>query len=256
MDHSPYPAKPIFPSVIVKHHDTYTYDAATFADYRARCGFDKSRQSERPLKWVPPESRTSFFQAWLFFGVLHEVLDVNQYDFVIGSDGREDARVSAERLPHYLELWTQRVSQMRSRHAHRELLRCRECLLEACAALNACRSQPDHGVEEVVICSIIDVGIAVTYTVKDAAISKPWLSAFQQIPGLTEPSTSDRLEELMSTGNTYPEWPVDQLAGFQLRQTNRCPSEQRRVSKSLASCTILYCAVLPILGRSRDHSHC
>lgn len=226
MDHSPYPANPVFPPLVVPYHDEYTYDGETFTDFPTRCGFDKDRLEERPLRWIPWDHQTSFHQAWLYFGVLHEVLNAPSDEFITVNAGSK--QISSARLPHYLHIWTTRIKKMRSAAAQRELRRCNDCLLEASKVARSLPRQSYHNIDLRVLCSIIDLGNTITDVVRHAAIHEPWKSEILQIPGITEPWNSS-MNENEKASSIYPSWPQNEYTTDQLRSTRYCVSEQRRI---------------------------
>ena len=92
------------------------YDGGSYAGYPGRQGFDKTKLLLGDFSDKTPEEMASFYQSWLYFGLLHEVFSVlgdayNPWDFVrTTADGRNV--ISTEKLRSYVLQWEQCDKQL------------------------------------------------------------------------------------------------------------------------------------------------
>lgn len=132
MDHLPYPQDSPLPPLSVPYHTKYKFDGGTFTDFPVRCGFDKTNFGHGDFRSIPWNDQTAFFQAWLFFGVIHECLSAPAEDFLDHQTGT----ITTRELPRWTQKWRKDLPFSRSKR-QAEYNRVQKCLRETCAALIA-----------------------------------------------------------------------------------------------------------------------
>lgn len=111
MDHIPCVESKFWEHVRVPFLDNVEYDGLGFANFPARKGWqDGSGATLGTIRLAgrSAQQQSSFFQAWLFFGMLMEVLSVEiaTKDFVV------DGFVTTKRLAHYTHAWYENIHTM------------------------------------------------------------------------------------------------------------------------------------------------
>ena len=80
---------------VVRDKPNIAYDGLGFSSFPSRRGLDKSRLLHGDFQGRSTDDLNDFFQSWLFFGMVHEVLtvageDVDLSEFVrINEDGQQ-----------------------------------------------------------------------------------------------------------------------------------------------------------------------
>ncbi|KAI4116709.1 MAG: hypothetical protein LQ345_002913 [Seirophora villosa] len=156
MEHLPLPTQPpmqttpIFPAI--PYLCRYEYDEGSFLEYPHRSGLPKFEVEERPfslallssnsqrvLVEMPPAELEPFLQNWLFFGLLHEVLqDIYRHeDFVIISidNGVEKSIITTAKLSSRLEEFEVKVKKQDETSIQAVYKHIARCLNLTCACL-------------------------------------------------------------------------------------------------------------------------
>ncbi|KAI9768590.1 MAG: hypothetical protein M1840_004787 [Geoglossum simile] len=161
MDHLPSPQNQ-YNSIQVPDLGGGDYDAREFHGYDKRCGWDVKRlvagdvhgaysarehEPEGPRQHIlSTENLTAkaaqFFQTWLFFGALTEVLgcpiDRSGYSVVLRfEDGSEGSYISTKRLLPDIQKWTSRVKESSHEEQTQSWERTRKCLNDAALILES-----------------------------------------------------------------------------------------------------------------------
>ena len=116
MDHVPYPRNPSFPKIEIPyicglHED---YDGQGFFDYPVRRHWAEAAET---FQWMDcsPDELVKRIQNWLYFGLLHEILDqeYRKESFLRRNSGGEGYVIDTTLLPGYLSRWTRSVQKLR-----------------------------------------------------------------------------------------------------------------------------------------------
>jgi hypothetical protein len=105
---------PVVPYVIRDEPDN-AYDGLGFSSFPSRRGLDKSRLLHGDFQGRSTDDLNEFFQSWLFFGMVYEVLtvageDVDLSEFVrINGDGQQV--ITTIPLRRYLTNWQTRAAR-------------------------------------------------------------------------------------------------------------------------------------------------
>ena len=110
MDHLPPVSKPHKP--IAVPYLGGVYDNKNFARYPNRQNLDVGRLQQGDLQGASAADVESFLQAWLFFGMMMEFMDmeIEPTDFLRTDDSNEKY-ITTERLPQYLQRFRKQVEQ-------------------------------------------------------------------------------------------------------------------------------------------------
>ncbi|KAF2472203.1 uncharacterized protein BDR25DRAFT_313370 [Lindgomyces ingoldianus] len=130
MDHIPCVESHLWEHIRVPFLGNEEYDGLGFADFPVRKKWqDASDATPDTIRLAgrSAQEQSSFFQAWLFFGMLTEVLSVEIaiQDFVV------DGFVTTKRLPHYTSAWYKNVHAMSDDQRHDCFMRSERNLLAA-----------------------------------------------------------------------------------------------------------------------------
>ena len=243
MDHLPHPQDAALPPVKVPYYDKFKYDGDSFTDFPVRCGFDKSGFPWGDFQSVPWKDHTAFFQAWLFFGVLHEFfgsLDLEQFV------DRTNGNVTTAALPKVAQKWQKGLPLFSKKQKFAVFQRVNKCLKEmrdTVAFLNHLRSKdglPLSSVTEEVCHSIIVLGL----TLEEI---RNYHHGFTPDGGM---DNEERLEVLVGA------WPTSRLARKRLESGGLCKSSASKLEKYIFSTGMVYCGSMKSFGRAVDHSRC
>jgi hypothetical protein len=111
MEHLPPVADPYCPifAPYVGHCD---YDGLGFAGYPSRMRCDVDRLLKGDFQRSSPANVAGFLQTWLYFGLMHEVLNVEiRTANFIRIDGSGEKWLTTEKLPGYLQVFRQQIEQ-------------------------------------------------------------------------------------------------------------------------------------------------
>jgi hypothetical protein len=114
MEHLPPVADPYCP-IFVPYIGDCEYDGLDFAGYPGRKRWDVDRLLKGDFQGFPPTSVAAFLQTWLYFGLMHEILNVKvrTADFIrIGYSG--ERWLTTEKLPGYLQVFRHLTTPQRS----------------------------------------------------------------------------------------------------------------------------------------------
>lgn len=130
MDHIPCVESHLWRHVRVPFLCEEEYDGLGFADFPTRKGWHDSSDlapTAIRLSGRSAQEQSSFFQTWLFFGMLAEVLcvPIASHDFV------DDGFVTTKRLPKHTFEWYNRLLAMRDDCRRKSLATSERCLLAA-----------------------------------------------------------------------------------------------------------------------------
>src|SRR5271156_4282087 len=111
MEHLPPVASPHQP-ILVPYIGDCEYDGLDFAGYPSRKGYDVDRLLKSDFQGSSPRSVAAFLQTWLFFGLMHEILNVEirTADFV-RIDGSGERWLTTKKLPGYLQIFRQKIER-------------------------------------------------------------------------------------------------------------------------------------------------
>lgn len=116
VDHLHLPAQPLSRHPVIPYlvnaDPQDAYDGQGFASFPQRRGFDKARLLDGDFQGRSSAELNEFFQSWLFFGILHEVLttageQVNLADFV-QTTSKGQRCITTLPLRKHLRRWRQR----------------------------------------------------------------------------------------------------------------------------------------------------
>jgi len=242
MEHLAYPSDPVHPLVKVPYHGKYKYDGGSFTDFPDRCGFDKS-QFWYAGDWsiVPKEEQDSFFQAWLFFGVLSDVVGADLDDFI----DKEQQVITTERLPLWARRWKkEKFPGWSTSRRLQERRRVRAVLQEARNIVILLDGVDDNGkpltdVSEEVALSIILLG-----------------NTLEEMQDSYSPNTLLGLPSDKEIDESFVGWPASRYERRQMLAKGLCEKEIDRLRTYMNTPGMLYCAALPKIGRQADHSQC
>lgn len=242
MEHLAYPSDPVHPLVRVPYHGKYRYDSGSFTDFPDRCGFDKS-QFWYAGDWsiIPKEDQDSFFQAWLFFGVLSDVIGADLDDFI----DKEQQVITTERLPHWAQRWKkEKFPGWSTSRRLQERRRVRAVLQEARNIVILLDGVDDNGkpltdVSEEVALSIILLG-----------------NTLEEMQDSYSPNTLLGLPSDKEIDESFVGWPASRYERRQMLAKGLCEKEIDRLRTYMNTPGMLYCAALPKIGRQADHSQC
>lgn len=112
---------------------------------------------------TPKEELESFFQTWLFFGLIHEMLGdlCNPDDFIVTSNSLTDKVVSTSKLVAVVETWVRQVEEGQIITTYEHVA---ECLQLAYATLRAAGPPFDHQIK----LSIASTGEVLVYAANKA----------------------------------------------------------------------------------------
>ena len=243
MDHLPHPQDSALPPVKVPCYDKFKYDGGSFTDFPIRCGFDKSGFPWGEFHSVPRDDQTAFFQAWLFFGALHEFfggLDLEQFI------DRTNGTVTTAALPNVAQKWQKGQPLFSKKQKFAEFQRVNKCLQEmrdTVSFLNHIRSTDGSfvsAVSEEVCHSIIVLGLTLDEI-------RNYHHGFTPDGGMDD---EERLSALVGA------WPTSRLARKRLESGGLCKSSASKLEKYIFSTGMVYCGSMKSFGRTVDHSGC
>lgn len=89
------------------------YDGLDFAGYPSRRNWDIGRLEEGDFQGASRRDAAQFLQTWLYFGLLHEVLNIPiaVTDF-FRPEGPQDYVITTAKLPGYLRRWKLQLDQL------------------------------------------------------------------------------------------------------------------------------------------------
>ena len=89
----------------------FTYDNAGFTTFPSRAGFDKKRLLAGDFTQHSENDTNAFLQAWLFFGMMSEVMDehVRPEDFVRTASQGHQVVTTRDNLTRYVRRWLERL---------------------------------------------------------------------------------------------------------------------------------------------------
>lgn len=131
MDHLPYPQDAEVPPVSIPVFHGHEFDGGDFTNFPTRCGFDKAEFMWSDFSSVPSIDHTSFFQAWLYFGLMYEILGAPRDQFIDSRTGN----ICTTRLPHWTQKWRKGLASFSRSKRRAEYERVQACLKEACDVL-------------------------------------------------------------------------------------------------------------------------
>ena len=176
MEHLPSPLHSLYEDrTKVPHVCSKPYDGGPFLTYPIREGKEHvlpaaSTSSGQLPFWqheklypTAKEELESFFQTWLFFGLLHEILGDLCFpqDFIRASQEAPDEVISTSKLISIIETWVSRVINDETATIYEHLA---ECLRVTYAALRAVNSAFDQRIK----LSIASTGEVLAYAVNKA----------------------------------------------------------------------------------------
>lgn len=229
MDHLPYPQDSPVPPVSIPYYNKFIFGDGDFADFPTRCGFDKTGFAWGDFSSVPRDDHTAFFQAWLFFGLIHECLGAPAEEFIDPRSGT----ITTERLPYWGQRWRKGLPYFSRTKRLAEYNRVQKCLKEACAVLTSLdhvklRQQEKSNLGEEVAFSIAVLGVTLDQIFTDYDLQT-------HIGGAEE--------ELRQLSSATALWPTTELARKRLEAAGWCKSEALRLERYvrlLSSFTDLY----------------
>lgn len=232
MDHLPYPEDAKFRPAAVPYTCKVPYDGGKFAGYPERCGFNKTLFYDGSFAQVPPDTRAEFFQAWLYFGMLSEVLEANLNEFV----NERELLVTTTKLPFWTRKWQRRFRRMSKSAKYKELERIHECLAEVAAIMKFLKYEASmgHGVFD----EDVEMSILVLAETLETVVSSTYLD----LVGQSSPFTV--------------EWPNSRKTQLRLLTGGLCSSEMRKIQAYLGASGQYYFSALPDFGKTSDHSRC
>ena len=275
MDHLRLIRDPVLPSNKVPYICKRRYDGLSFSGYPERCGWDTTRLFTAQFSSEELLDAASFFQGWLYFGVLTEFFvgpsfdstegepavgvkdcpfavlgscpaftpngqpSLEIMDFIDGSEGQEF--ITTRHLERYLSRWLCRLRHASEEHRALSLHTILDCLAEAELYLGSTSEKISHAVSSYpsVVLSIEVLYNALKWSifVLRSTFNEP--EAVTQQPGLGTESlkigTSSMLMEEMLR------------AGW-------CPNEIQRLFVFYSIATVYY---LSRLRKAQgDHSQC
>ena len=200
MEHLPSPLHSLLDGQIeVPHVCRKSYDGGPFLTYPIREGKGyvlpaaSSTSGQLPfwqhekLHPTPKDELESFFQTWLFFGLLHEILgDLHSpQDFIRASQEAPDKVISTSKLISITEAWVSRVINGDLATTYEHLA---ECLRVTYATLRAVNPAFDQRIKV----SIASTGELLTFAVnkafhienmaRDNKCPASWLSLIDEVP--------------------------------------------------------------------------
>lgn len=243
MDHLPHPQDAAFPPVTIPYYTKFKFDNGSFTDFPTRCGFDKSKFRWGELSAIPWEDQTAFFQAWLFFGTLHEFFGGIDLDQFIDHSNNI---VSTVTLPKVAQKWQKSLPLVSKKQKLAEFRRVNLCLKEmrdVVSFLNHIHSVTGRkysNVSEEVCHSLIVLGLTL-----------------EEVRNYHHGITPDGgMDTEQSLGVLVGAWPTSRFAKKRLEDGGFCKSSANRLEKYIFSTGMVYCGSMKAFGRKIDHSTC
>jgi Heterokaryon incompatibility protein (HET) len=277
MDHLPTPLTPFHDPIEIPYINNpsylYVYDDKDFFSFPASMKWDKVALAQGNFGGRSPEEASAFLQAWLYFGLLHEVISfdgvtlVNDADYIrVTDDGRKVITTATllNDLRIWASFWENSNVHPDERHAHRRAV---DNILEEAHGFvqSLLRSDaPERGLSPHLGLSLMVLGETLT-AAKNSVLVTSVATAGSPSSSISVLSPHSPYEHVLRRTDSvrgrdqtdkFWDWSSSALVDNMLSSANWCDSEIAMLREATGVGTMYFASNLRRYTEVTDHSEC